>query len=326
VKTAHIALAVALALGVVAAAMVAVAQQGTSARRIGVLSPPEPLTAIDVFQRGLGALGYSEGDGIQLEYRSSEGRDDRFFALAAELVALKVDIIIAVTPPAIRAAQRATTTIPIVMVLSGDPVRSGLVKSLGRPGGNTTGPATLTADLAAKRLQLFREAVPNLREIVFLANSAYPGVREAMAQTEEAGRTLGLRVHSLEARDPGELDTAFSAILRARPDGLLIMPDPVTSTHMGRIVDFATKNRLPAMDGRRQFPERGGLMAYGIDYAGHVRAAIRYVDKIFRGAKAADLPVEQPTKFLLVINMKTAKALRITIPPALLLRADEILE
>jgi putative ABC transport system substrate-binding protein len=313
--------------GLVAAPLTAKAQQAArTAARIGILSPPEPLTALEVFQRGLRDRGYTDGNGIRFEYRSSGGHDDRFPALAADLAALKVDVIIAVTPTAIRAAQRVTTTIPIVMVLSGDPVRSGLVKSLARPGGNTTGPATLTGDLTAKRLALFKEAVPTLREIALLVNPVYPDVREVLTQAEVAGRALGVRVRSFEIREPAELDIALTAILRARPDGLLVSPDPITSSRMARIVEFAAKNRLPAMDGRRQFPESGGLIAYGIDYAEHVRASIGYVDKILKGAKPADLPVEQPTKFDLVINLKTAKALGLTIPPSLLGRADEVIE
>jgi putative ABC transport system substrate-binding protein len=235
-------------------------------------------------------------------------------------------VIIAVTPPAIRAAQEATKTIPIVMVLSGDPVRSALVKSLGRPGGNTTGPATLTGDLAAKRLELFKEAVPDLQEIAILVNPVYPGVQGAVTQTEVAGRTLGVRVRSFEVRQPVQLDAALAAILRNRLDGLLVMPDPITSVHMARIVEFASKNRLPTMDGRKQFPEIGGLMAYGIDYAEHVRAGIRYVDRILKGAKSTDLPVEQPTKFELIINLRTAKSLGLTIPRSVLLRADQVIE
>lgn len=319
----RVARVVAFVLCVLVTPVAGEAQQGKKAPRIGILSPPEPLTAIDVFQRG---LRYTEGDGVGLEYRSSGGRDDRFPALAADLVALKVDVIIAVTPPAIRAAQGATTTIPIVMVVSGDPVRSGLVKSLARPGGNTTGPATLTGGLTAKRLELFKEAVPNLTELAFLVNPVYPGVGEALTQTEVAGRTLGVRIRAFEVRDAAELDSAFAAILRVRPDGLLVMPDPVTSTHMARIVEFAAKNRLPAMDGRRQFPERGGLIAYGIDYAEHVRGSIRYIDKILKGATPADLPVEQPTKFDLSINLRTAKAFGLTIPPSVLLRADHVIQ
>jgi len=199
-------------------------------------------------------------------------------------------------------------------------------KSLARPGGNTTGPATLTGGLTAKRLELFKEAVPNLTEIAFLVNPVYPGVREGLTQTEVAGRALGVRIRAFEVRDAAEVDSAFAAILRVRPDGLLVMPDPVTSTHMARIVEFAAKNRLPAMDGRRQFPERGGLIAYGIDYAEHVRGSIRYVDKILKGAKPADLPVEQPTKFDLSINLRTAKAFGLTIPPSVLLRADHVIQ
>ena len=315
-----------LAGGLVAAPIAAQAQQANKAPRIGILSPPEPLTAIDVFQRGLGDLGYTEGGGTRIEYRSSGGRDDRLPALAADLVAAKVDVIIAVTHPAIRAAQGATTTIPIVMVLSGDPVRNGLVKSLARPGGNTTGVATLTSDLAPKRLEMFKEAVPNLREIAVLANPVSPAVREAQTQMEVAGRTLGVRVRSFEVREPADFDTAFAAILRSRSDGLFVQPSPLTSTHMARIIKFAATNRLPTMDARRELPEGGGLIAYGIDYADHVRAGILYVDKILKGAKPADLPVEQPTKFQLVINLKTAKALGLTIPPSLLLRADEVIQ
>jgi putative ABC transport system substrate-binding protein len=314
-------------LGLLAALLAAEAGPAAKAAlRIGILSPPEPLTALEVFQRGFRDLGYTEGEGLRFEYRSSEGRDERFPPLAADPVALQVDVIIAVTPPAIRAAQRATTTIPIVMVLNGDPVRSGLVQSLARPGTNTTGPATLTPDLAAKRLELFKEAVPHLRDIAFFVNPVYPAMRESVTQTEVAGRTLGVSVHAFEVREPADLESAFAAILHAQPDGLLVMPDPITSSAMARLVEFAATNRLPAMDGRKQFPERGGLPSYGIDYAEHVRSGIRYVDKILKGAQPADLPVEQPTKFELVINLKTAKELGLTIPPRLLFQADQVIQ
>ena len=321
-----IGLAVTLALGLVLVPLVAEAQTERKAPRIGILSPPEPLTSIDVFQRELRDLGYTERDGIRLEYRSSAGQDDRFPALAAKLVDLKVDVIIAVSVPAIRAAQRATTTIPIVMILSSDPPRLGLVKSLARPGANTTGVASLTFDLAPKRLEGFKETVPNLRQIAVLLNPTNPAVREGLSQTEAAARTLGVRVQSFEVGQPAEFEVAFAAILRRRPDGLLVMPDPLTSTYMASIVEFAAKNRLPAMDGRRIFPESGGFIAYGIDYVEHVRAGVRYVDKILKGAKPADLPVEQPTKFELVINLKTAKALGLTIPQSVLIRADQVIE
>jgi putative ABC transport system substrate-binding protein len=312
--------------GLLATPLAVGAQQTGKVYRVGILSPPEPLTSFEVFQRGFRDLGYTAGNGLRIEYRSSEGREDRFPALAAAFVALKVDVIIAVTPPAIRAAQEATTTIPIVMVLSGDPVGSKLVHSLARPSGNTTGPATLTADLAPKRLEVFKEAVPKLREIAVLVNPVYPGWREAVAQMSSAGHALGVDIRSFEVRNATDVDTAFAAIRRSRPDGLLVMPDPVTSSSMARIVEFAATNRLPAMHAQKRFPESGGLMSYGIDYAEHVRRGIRYVDKILKGAKPGDLPVEQPEKFELVINLKTAKALGLTIPPSLLQRADQVIE
>ena len=296
------------------------------AARIGILSPPEPFTAAGVFQRGLQELGYGDASGTRIEYRSSEGSEDRWPALAAELVRLKVDVIIAITPPAIRAAQAATTTIPIVMLLSGDPVRSGLVRSLARPGGNTTGPATLTVDLAPKQLQIFKEAVPSLREVAILVNPIYPRVRQVLAQMEAAGPKLGLRVRILEVREPPEVDRALAELGRARPDGLFVMASPLTSASMDKIVEFVTAHRLPGIDPRRQFPERGGLMSYGIDYAEHVRIGLRYVDRILRGAKPGDLPVEQPTKFELVINLRTARTLGVAIPQALLLRVDQVIQ
>jgi putative ABC transport system substrate-binding protein len=307
---------------------VPVAAQAQSAKvpLIGILSPPEPFTALDTFRSGLRDLGYTDPGGIRLEYRSSEGHDERFPALAADLVGLKVDVIIAATVPAIRAAQRATTIIPIVMVLNSDPVRLGLVKILARPGGNTTGPAALTFNLAPKRLELFKEAIPNLRQIAVLVNPANPAVREGLTQTEVAGRTLGVIVRSFEVGEPADFDMAFAAILRARPDGLLVVSDPLMSAHMARVVEFAARNRLPAMGADGRYPKSGGFIAYGIDYAEHIRAGIRYVDKILKGAKPGDLPVEQPTKFELVINLKTAKALGLTIPPSLLQRADQVIE
>jgi putative ABC transport system substrate-binding protein len=320
------ALIVGIVIAIFAAFSAADAQQAKKARLIGILSPPEPLTSIDFFRRELQNLGYTEDNGTRIEYRSSEGYDDRFAILAADLVALKVDILIAVTPPAIRAAQLATTSIPIVMVLSGDPVANGLIKSLARPGGNTTGAATLTYDLSPKRLEIFKECVPNLKEIAVLVNPSYPGTREALTQMQVAGRRWGLTVRSFEVREAAEVDRALTEISRSRADGLFVEPSPLTSTYMTQIIAFATTNRLPAIDARKEFPERGGLMSYGIDYADHVRAGLRYVDKILRGAKPADLPVEQPTKFELVINLKTAKLLGLTVPQSLLLRADKVIE
>jgi putative ABC transport system substrate-binding protein len=302
------------------------AEQAAKAPRIGILAPQDILTSDDDFRRGLRDLGYAEESGTRIEYRSSGGSDDRFPALAADLVALKVDVIVAVTPPAIRAAQRVTTSIPIVMVLSGDPVLSGLVKSLARPGANTTGPATLTYDLMPKRLEILTQAVSNLRDIAVIANPLYPGVPEKLHETEVAGHQLGIKVHTFEVRDPKELKTAFAAIVRAKPGGMLVEPSPLTGTFLPSIIEFARANRLPDMYALRDAVQGGGFISYGIDYAAHVRAAIGYVDKILKGAKPADLPVEQPTKFELVINLKTAKALGLTIPQTLLLRTNQVIE
>ena len=305
--------------------LAAEAQHTGRVLRIGILSPAEPVTSVEAFQLALRDLGYNEAD-LRLEYRSSAGHDDRFLALATELVTLKVDIIVAATVLAIRAAQQATTTIPIIMVLSSDPVRLGLVKSLARPGGNTTGVASLTFDLSAKRLGLFKEAVPTLRQVAVLLNPTNPAVREGLSQTEVAARTLGLRVRTLEVRGPSEFETAFGTIRREQSDGLIVVVDPLVSTNRARIVELAAKNRVPAMYALRQFVEIGGFISYGIDYVDHLRSALRYIDKIVKGGKPADLPVEQPTKFELVVNLKTAKALGLTIPQSVLLRADQVIE
>ena len=293
-------------------------------------SPPfsssGPLPVDNPLRLGLRDLGYIEGENVRFEYRYSAGHDERFPALAAELVTMKVDVIVAATVTAIRAAQRATTTIPIVMIFSSDPVRLGLVKSLARPGGNATGLASLTFDLAPKRLELFREAIPKLKRVTVLVNPTNPTVREGVSQSEVAGQTLGVRVRTFEVKEPAGLNLGFSAILRERPDGLIVLPDPLLSSQTPRIVEFAAKNRLPAMYGAREFVDAGGLMSYAIDFVEHTRRAGGYIDKILKGANPATLPVEQPTKFEFVINLKTAKALGLTIPPSLLQRADEVIQ
>jgi putative ABC transport system substrate-binding protein len=309
--------------GLLAAPLAAAALQARGVPLIGILAPalagesPTGFPGKDA-PFGLRDLGYVEGDAIRLVYRSSMGHDDRFLALARELVGLKVDVIVAATVPAISAAQRATTAIPIVMVLSSDPVRLGLIKSLGRPGGNTTGLASLTFDLSGKRLELLKEAVPKLSQVAVLFNPTSPAIREGFSETKVAAQAMGVKVQSFEIREPSELDAAFVAIGRARPDGLLVVPDPLVASLGSRIEAFAAKNHLPAMYGARAGADNGGLISYGIDYVEHVRRAAVYVDKILKGAKASDLPVEQPTKFELVINLKTAKALGLTIPPSLL--------
>jgi len=242
-------------------------------------------------------------------------------------VALKVDVIVAAAVPAIHAAQRATTTIPIVMVLSSDPVRLGLIKSLGRPGGNTTGLASLTFDLSRKRLELLKEVVPKLGHVGVLLNPTSPAIREGLSETKVAAQALGVTVEAFEVREPAAVDAAFVAILRARPDGLVVVPDPVVASLAPRIWAFAATNRLPAIYGAKASIDDGGLMSYGIDFVEHVgNGAARYIDKILKGAKPGDLPIEQPTKFELVINLKTAKALGLTIPPSLLQRADQVIE
>ena len=229
--------------------------------------------------------------------------------------------------PGIRAAQQATTTIPIVMGVSVDPVRLGFVKSLARPGGNTTGVTTMQFDLSAKRLELFKEAIPTLRYVAVLLNPANPAVREDLRQMEVAGRTLGVRLRSFDlAGEPAALQTVFAAILRERPDGLVVVADSLAAKHSARIGGFAASNRLPAMAAFTDFVAVGGLISYGGDYREGWRAAARYVDRILKGAKPAELPVEQPTTFKLFVNLKAAKALGLTIPPALLLRADHVIE
>ena len=316
----------------VAAFVIPVVAEAQRVPLVGILTPaaagnsPTGLPVKDPLPSALRDLGYVEGKSIHLEYRSSAGHDDRLPALARELVALKPDVIVAATVPAIRAAQHATTVIPIIMVLSSDPVRLGLVKSLARPGGNTTGLASLSFDLSRKRLELLKDVVPSLRHVVVLLNPTSPAIREGLTETEVAGRALGVKVEAAEVREPNALDGAFAAILRARPDGLVVVPDPIVATLAVRIQAFAASNRLPAIYGARAGADDAGLMTYGLDYDEHVSGAARYIDKILKGAVPADLPVEQPTKFELTINVKTARLLGLAVPPSLLQRADRIIE
>jgi ABC-type uncharacterized transport system substrate-binding protein len=313
-----------------AAPLAAGAQQAGKVYRIGFLglsSPAGYASNLKAFRQELRDLGYEEGKNILIDYRWAEGRHERLPALAAELVRLKPDVLVTHAAPGIRAAQHATTTIPIVMGVSSDPVRLGFVKSLARPGGNTTGVATLQSDLAPKRLELLKEAVPKLRQVAVLVTLANPALREDLRQTEVAARTWGLKVRSFEmVRDPAEFETVLAAILRERPDGLIVVSDPLTTIHHARIVEFAAKNRVPAMYGLRAWVADGGLISYSADFADGWRGAARYVAKILKGAKPGDLPIEQPTKFELVINLKTAKALGLTIPPSILARADQVIE
>ena len=278
------------------------------------------------FRQRLRELGYVDGQNIAFEVRSAEGRAERLPDLAADLVRLKVDVIVAGGTPAPLAAKRATTAIPIVMASAGDPVGSGLVASLARPGGNVTGLSLLVPELGGKRLQLLKEVVPGVSRVAVLWNAANPYPVLVWRQTEAAARALGVHLQSLDVRGPDDLEGAFAAATRGRAGALITVEDPLTFGQRKRIVDFAARARLPAMYGFREFVDAGGLMSYAASLADLSRRAATYVDKILKGAKPADLPVEQPTKFELVINLKTAKALGLTIPPSVLIRADQVIQ
>jgi putative ABC transport system substrate-binding protein len=320
-----------LAGGLVAAPLTAGAQQAAKIARIGYLAGnlaanPQPHEA---FRQGLRDLGYVEGRNVVIEYRDDEGKPERLPALAAELVALKVDVIVAGATPHTLAAKQATRTLPIVFAAAGDPVSSGLVTSLARPGGNVTGLSVLAPELVGKRLEQLTQAVPWVSRVAFLWQPGAAGERtqkDMLKGAEAAARALGVRLHSVEARGPADIDRAFSDMTRARAGALTVSPSPMFVNERRRLVDLAAKGRLPAVYPWREFVDAGGLMAYGANVADSFRHAATYVDKILKGAKPADLPVEQPTKFELVINLKTAKALGLTIPPLLLLRADEVIQ
>jgi ABC-type uncharacterized transport system substrate-binding protein len=321
----------ALMSGALAAPMVSFAQQPVRLARIGYLYAATPGGVFDArleaFKDALRELGYVEGKNYQLEIRSGAGRLERMPALAAELVAAKVDVIVAANSPSIVAARQATQTIPIVMPLSSDPVGEGLVASLAHPGGNLTGLSLMSPELGEKRLQLLHETFPKAsRPVAVVWNPAYFGMRARFEQAKALAPTVGLTVRSMEVRDTSELGVAFEAIARDQPDALLLLVDPFTLSQRARIVEFAAEQRLPAIYESSDFVEAGGLMSYGPNLMELFRRAAVYVDKILKGAKPGDLPIEQPTKFDLVLNMKTAKALGISFPTAVLLRADRVIE
>lgn len=293
---------------------------------LGLSSASDYAAALKAFLQGLRELGYEEGRNVVIEYRWAEGREERLPSLAAELVRLNPDVLVS-HATGIRAAREATSTIPIVMGVSADPVELGHVKSLAKPGGNTTGVASQIVDLASKRLELLREVAPKLKVVAVLSRLDSFGTRKGLAETEIAARKLGVRVRSFEVvAEPAALESAFTAILRERPDALLVQPDSLIGRHHVRIATFATRNRLPAMGGWRDFVVDGGLISYGGDFLEGWRVAARYVDRILKGAKPADLPVEQPTSFELAINLKTAKAIGLIVPSSLLLRANEVIQ
>jgi ABC-type uncharacterized transport system substrate-binding protein len=270
-------------------------------------------------------LGWNEGRTVAIEYRWAEGREERFAQIAAEFVRLKVDIIVTSGTPQVLAAKQATSVIPIVFAAAGDPVASGLVASLARPGGNATGLSSLVADLAGKRLELLREVVPALRRLAIMGNVGNPLTVLELGEVQAAAGTLGLEVHTLEIRQAQDITPAFEA-LKGRADALYVCIDALVNANRIRINTSALGARLPTMHGSRDYVEAGGLMSYGPNYPDLFRRSADYVDKILHGAKPGDIPVEQPTKFDLVVNLTTARALGLDLPPTLLARADEVIE
>ena len=315
--------------GTVAWPLAARAQQAGKVHRIGVLETISTTLNVANFyalREGLRQLGYAEGQNLVIEYRSADGRDDRFPGLARELLALKVDVIVTRGTPAAKAVKNATSTVPVVMTASGDPVGVGLVTSLARPGGNITGLSAIVGELSPKRLELIREIVPGLARIAVLANTSNDAVRRDWARIETAARSLGVQSQLLDLRESDALGPTFDDASARRADALVVVIDAITQANQQRIVDLAMKHRLPAIYSSREFVDAGGLISYGVSYPDLYRRAATYVDKILKGTKPADLPVVQPTKFELVINLKTAKALGIGVPPTLSARADEVIE
>jgi putative ABC transport system substrate-binding protein len=282
---------------------------------------------LEAFRQGLRDLGYVEGHNLVIEHRYAEGRDDRLVDLAMELVQLQVDVIVAVGTAAIRAAQHATHTIPLVMTGTPDPVGEGFVASLARPGGNITGLRNLMAELPSKRLELLKETVPHSARIAVLVNPDNLPTKAMLHNLTVAAQALGIHLHVLELHRADELETAFAAMTREGADALIVLSDPTRLFSLrGRIADLAAQSRLPAMYDWREYVAAGGLMSYGTSLPDIHRRVATYVDKILKGAKPADLPVEQPMKFALVINLKAAKALGLTMPPSILFQADEVIQ
>jgi putative ABC transport system substrate-binding protein len=310
--------------------LVAEAQPPGKVPRIGYLNASSAATAtwaIEAFRQGLRELGHIEGHSILIEYRWGDGRFERLPALAAELARSQVDVIVAQNTVAALAAKNATSTIPIIFVTVGDPVGSGLVASLARPGGNVTGLSLFpTLAISGKQLELLKEAFPTLSQVAVLANPANPPTADLLTETERAARSLGLRLRVVQVREPNAFGDAFATMKSERVRALLVIADPLVSDNRGRIVAFAATNRLPAIYPYRTFVDVGGLMSYGVDQSDLSRRSATYVDRILKGAKPAELPIEQPTRLELVVNLKTAKALGLTIAPSLLRRADHVIQ
>ena len=313
-----------------AAPLAAEAQHAGKVWRIGCLCPPRSVpdnrSFIQAFEQGLRELGYVDGQNIIIEYRSENGKDEQLPRLAAELVRLRVDVLVASLPQRTAAAKKATTTIPIVMVNVGDPVEIGLVASLARPGGNVTGLSRLSGELIGKNLALLKEALPRAVRVGALLNPTTPLSPVLARNAKRAAESLGLPLTLVEAKGPDDFEGAFLALATDRVEALLVLPDGMFWSQRERIANLALQRRLPSMFGNIEHATAGGLMAYAPSSVEPYRRAAYFVDRILKGAKPADLPVEQPSKFELVINLKTAKALGLTIPPSLLLRADQVIE
>ena len=314
-----------LAVAMLACACVAEAQQPANVRLIGVLGDA-PSSFWEAFRQGLRDLGYIEGQSIAIEYRWAEGKYERLPDLAAELVGLKVHLIVTAGVTASRAAKQATKTIPIVMIVGSDPVETGLVASLARPGGNTTGLASINVELNPKRLELLKEAVPGLYRVAVLANATSSNFGPAVKAVEAAARSLGLQLQILEVRDLKDFDAAFEAAKKQRAGALIVLPSTMFFSQRKRIAELAGKNHMSTISADMDYVEVGGLIAYGPSFPDMYRRAAYFVDKILKGAKPADLPVEQPMKFELIINLKAAKQIGLTIPPNVLARANKVIK
>ena len=318
-----------LAWVVLAVGVIAEAQTSNKVARIGFVSAT-PLSAIqtriDAFRQGLRELGHIEGKNILVEYRDGEGNADRFSAIAAELVHLKVDVIVTGGPTVTHAIKQATSTIPIVMAQDSDPVGSGFVASLARPGGNVTGLSTLAPELSGKQLELLKEIIPKLARVAVLGTSTVPGNAQSLKETETAAVALAIQVQHVDVISLKDVESAFRAARKEHADAVLALASPIVNSARKQVIELAVKTRLPVTYARSEFVEAGGLMTYGVSINDLFRRAATYVDKILKGAKPADLPVEQPTKFEFAINLKAAKQIGLTIPPNVLVRADKVIK
>ena len=302
--------------------------QPTKIPRIGILiasSPSAMAPRLEAFRQGLHELGYAEGKSIVIEQRHADGKTDRLLPLAAELVGLAVDVIVSSGPTATRPAKEATSVIPIVMMFDDDPVGSGFVASLARPGGNITGLSTLSPEISGKQLELLKEIIPKLGRVAVIGTSTRQGTAQALKEVELAAGALAVKLQYLDIQKSGDIDDVFRAAGKGRADALLMLQSPVFNSYRAKIAELALKSRLPATYPRREFVEAGGLMSYGVAFIDLDRRAATYVDKILKGRTPADLPVEQPKKFEFIINLKAAKQIGLTIPPNVLARADRVI-